>query len=99
MKAAGLRNALLFFVGGLIAWGLLIWLPHRELGRLSGYLGRPENLPPISQNVYSIHWAARGPRGRMLFHNIALLVVLLVLYGFLIYNVVGVRVAMRGIAV
>ena len=124
MKLAGLRNALLFFVGGLITWGLLIWLPRRELGRLSGYLGRPENLPPTSRTVFGIHeaiypnrwlilalfvilsigyyyfyiWAAKGPRWRMLLHNIALFIILAMLYGFLIYNVVGIRVALRGIA-
>ncbi len=123
MKAAGLRNALLLFVGGLIAWGLLVWLPHRELGRISGYLGRPENLPPVSRNAFAIHeavyparwgilslfcllcfgyyffyrWAAAKPRPRLLLHNLLLFIFLLGLYGFLIYNVVGLRVALRGI--
>ena len=123
MKPAGLRNALLFFVGGLITWGLLIWLPHRELGHISGYLGRPENLPTVSRGVYGIqqaiysarwyilvlfpfvciayyffyNWASTKDGRRMLIHNIALFVLILAVYGLLIYTMVGVRVALRGI--
>jgi type II secretory pathway component PulF len=124
MKQAGLRNALLFFTGGLITWGLLVWLPHRELHSLTNFLGRPENLPPLSKRVYEMHqsiyaarwyfivffpivciayyffynWASALRRPRMLIHNIFLFLVVAVLYGLLIYNMVGIRVALRGIS-
>jgi type II secretory pathway component PulF len=123
MKPAALLNAILFLVGGLITWALIVWLPHRELERVSGYLGRPENLPPLSKRVYEMqqaifsarwliliffavacvayyffyNWASAKRRYRMLLHNIIIFLIFIALYGLLIYNMVGVRVALRGI--
>ena len=123
MKLAALLNALLFFIGGLVTWVLLVWLPHRELERVTGYLGRPENLPPLSRKVYDMQqaifsarwfilaffaiacvayyyfyrWAAAKRKYRMLLHNIVIFLIFIALYGLLIYNIVGVRVALRGI--
>jgi hypothetical protein len=124
MKPAGIRNALMLFIGGLIAWGLLIWLPHRELGRLSGALGRPENLPPVSRKVYMLDlaisqhrylilvlfivacvayyffytWAAAEPKGRMVLHNVVVGGVLVIIYAFMIYSIVALRVAIGGLS-
>ena len=123
MKAVGLRNALFVFAGGLITWGLLVWLPHRELLRLSDYLGRPDNLPPVTRNVYGLqhgiysyrygilaifiiacfgyyhfyNWVSEKRKPRMLIHNLTLFAAFLGLYGLLIYTIVGLRVATRGI--
>ncbi len=55
MKVSGIRNALLLFFGGLVAWGLIVWLPHREFVQLTESLGRPENLPPLTHKVFLLN--------------------------------------------
>ena len=123
MKAAGLRNALIFLLGGLISWALLVWLPHKELSALKIYLGRTENLPPITEKLYHLNewifghrysilflflfsaggyyffwsWADAKKSRRMIIHNILILVLLLLVYGLLIFSMLGIRVALRGI--
>jgi hypothetical protein len=123
MKVAGIRNAILLFFGGLIAWGLIVWLPHRELLHLVESLGRPENLPPLTNKIYSLNmtiyslrylflilyalgcvgyyffylWARKGTDGRMILHNVVVAAFIIAVYAFLIYNVFGVRAAMKGV--
>lgn len=123
MKVTGIRNALLFFTAGLVAWVLTVWLPHRGLHRLSGLLGRPENLPPVTRKIYDIdmalyshryilliilvllsigyyffyNWAARKRESRMLLHNVAVVGMAVVVYGFLLYCVAGLRIAIGGL--
>ena len=44
-------------------------------------------------------WAAEKRKPRMLIHNLVLFLIFVGLYGLLIYNIVGLRVAVKGISV